>query len=763
LNVYLTTNISAVTNVSGHPVNDTDSDNVFNTLVLIGSMDNSKTSFDYNISGSSPSAVSASWTNTGMSSITVCWSAVPNPYPSPTFCYAVAGVNSYGAVGEPSPKSAPVNVQPVINKYRIYFGSYIRDITDILHLSSAFTDLTPNTLYTYQISAWSTDGFEGSKISYSTYTFAAPVSQASGFAGWDANLGFNNTISYNRNNNPTNTQFAVQVLMPDGSSPWLDGAGSIQSNPKWQAVTNWTQGHLADSNQYKYMISARNAYGIITSSVVVVSVTTTVLDKPILSSIKCRFSKNMPRQIQNNGYSNSATPYFEWNLMHTSFPVVGYALSWSTNSNAAPAVVNYTNQYFNPTITYSPNEKKTYYLRIKAQDNQNQWSGTESFMYNFNDDRNAPTIAKAESFGVTFNGVDYGVLLNATLKLTFAKSMSTDTITSDYIYIQPVCNELEENISGQKVIPSFNYDDLTYSITLTANLKSNWTYDLVVSSNLRDITWNALGTEFRKRFRTIIQQNIQCNNKISVSNTLGKKALVLLPVGALASDSYLIMNDNPVNNPQKVIKSMFDDAQNKMSFKNKPDWYVEVNIYDASHNQLTGANLAAPVTLSMTYLDDDNDGTVDGTVLKVNSLSLWWLDETKGMWSKIPSQVDKVNKTVTATITHFSVYALFGAVNLSVDDVMVAPVPWIPEDGTGIHGTLAGGITFRNLPYEGEIRIFTISGALVKKTELHSFINPNGYSWDGKNEDGEYVASGVYLWMVKSEQGKKTGKLMVVR
>jgi flagellar hook assembly protein FlgD len=34
--------------------------------------------------------------------------------------------------------------------------------------------------------------------------------------------------------------------------------------------------------------------------------------------------------------------------------------------------------------------------------------------------------------------------------------------------------------------------------------------------------------------------------------------------------------------------------------------------------------------------------------------------------------------------------------------------------------------------------------------------------WDGKNNNGEYVASGVYLWKVRDASGK-VSKLVIIR
>ena len=98
--------------------------------------------------------------------------------------------------------------------------------------------------------------------------------------------------------------------------------------------------------------------------------------------------------------------------------------------------------------------------------------------------------------------------------------------------------------------------------------------------------------------------------------------------------------------------------------------------------------------------------------------------------------------------------ALFAA------EIIVAPNPWIPESQKVATGNLTDGISFHNLPESGEILIYTVTGELVKRIEFSN--NSSGTArWLGKNDEDEYVSSGVYLWILK-DQGK-TGKLIIIR
>lgn len=53
------------------------------------------------------------------------------------------------------------------------------------------------------------------------------------------------------------------------------------------------------------------------------------------------------------------------------------------------------------------------------------------------------------------------------------------------------------------------------------------------------------------------------------------------------------------------------------------------------------------------------------------------------------------------------------------------------------------------------IKIYTMSGELVRSL--------NTRSWDGRNDSGRQVASGVYLYLVQTERGKGRGRIAVLR
>lgn len=89
-----------------------------------------------------------------------------------------------------------------------------------------------------------------------------------------------------------------------------------------------------------------------------------------------------------------------------------------------------------------------------------------------------------------------------------------------------------------------------------------------------------------------------------------------------------------------------------------------------------------------------------------------------------------------------------------------SPNPFIPGDDKSLH------IYYRlvNNTWCMNIYIFTLSGKLVKEFTKYDVTLGNGYvEWNGKDEGGNTVASGIYICFLKTGTGKSIGKIAVIR
>ena len=87
-----------------------------------------------------------------------------------------------------------------------------------------------------------------------------------------------------------------------------------------------------------------------------------------------------------------------------------------------------------------------------------------------------------------------------------------------------------------------------------------------------------------------------------------------------------------------------------------------------------------------------------------------------------------------------------------LEEIAISQNPVIASDGNQ-------EVQFK-VPQNSEIYIYTISGRLVAR--LNRDVSQIR-SWNLKNQQGEPVASGVYLWFVKSENTEKLNKFSIIR
>ncbi|MCK5219145.1 T9SS type A sorting domain-containing protein [bacterium] len=111
--------------------------------------------------------------------------------------------------------------------------------------------------------------------------------------------------------------------------------------------------------------------------------------------------------------------------------------------------------------------------------------------------------------------------------------------------------------------------------------------------------------------------------------------------------------------------------------------------------------------------------------------------------------------TATATITPTSTITPPLPVFSGLDSVVVYPNPFRVDDKA------ESLVTFKYLPGTVVIRLYNLTGKLVnviRKDDLS-----DSAEWDLRNRQGSQVASGVYLYVIKSGREERRGKLVLLR
>ncbi|GEM_PF-4469400 len=246
----------------------------------------------------------------------------------------------------------------------------------------------------------------------------------------------------------------------------------------------------------------------------------------------------------------------------------------------------------------------------------------------------------------------------------------------------------------------------------------------------------------------------------------GGKTSLNFSANAFNKDAIVVVSTDPLHHPIRLNSDRLSQTLRKLKDKR----FLKSTLREFSamlaEEEFQG-NFNASVELSISYAEEDanNDGLMDNadSPISIEQLALWHVDEQTEMITLCPdSKVDRSLQRVSCNPKHFSTYVVLADLTpkaAAIGEAFSYPVPWRPNDNDPANGTSAG-ITFANVPANGEIKIFTVNGDWVRTLYLGG---ASTVIWDGRNDRGDYAASGVYLWHLKGDAVSKTGKLIVVR
>jgi hypothetical protein len=172
----------------------------------------------------------------------------------------------------------------------------------------------------------------------------------------------------------------------------------------------------------------------------------------------------------------------------------------------------------------------------------------------------------------------------------------------------------------------------------------------------------------------------------------------------------------------------------------KTDMGVEITVG-------SGEQPLKDITVKVNYRDSDITG------LEESNLKLCQYDDVNNRWLTLPTVVYAADNYLLATIDHLSKFGVLQlAAASTLDTSKVFPNPYNPS---------SGNLTFDNLTSAANIKIYTVAGTLIR--ELTESNGDSRLEWDGKNESGKTVASGVYIAYIESAADNKIVKIAVVK
>jgi hypothetical protein len=169
-----------------------------------------------------------------------------------------------------------------------------------------------------------------------------------------------------------------------------------------------------------------------------------------------------------------------------------------------------------------------------------------------------------------------------------------------------------------------------------------------------------------------------------------------------------------------------------------------------------GTKFAKTLDLTMVYFDTNNDNIVDtitdadgAVTIDPADLRLFYWDGFNWRLAAKPT-VNLDNHTVACKIDHFSNYALFPVASLSPEDYR-PKMKIITPNGDAKNDDA----DFNSLTEE--IKIYDIAGKKIRS------VASGVGKWDGKDDDGSVVESGVYIYQFKVDGTLVSGCIAVAK
>lgn len=192
----------------------------------------------------------------------------------------------------------------------------------------------------------------------------------------------------------------------------------------------------------------------------------------------------------------------------------------------------------------------------------------------------------------------------------------------------------------------------------------------------------------------------------------------------------------------------------------KPSFGSVVGYYKISSSP---SNLSAVVNIKY------KDTQLQNSQIAEKNLILSYYSDNDRKWHSLPTAVDTVNNVASAEIDHFSYWALTDKNDAIISDIendnKNVPVEYSLEQNYPNPFNPSTSIRFKIARLEDlKITVYNILGQEVK-TLIDKNMPVGNYEiqWDGTNNTGQRVASGIYFCLMKAGEFVETRKMMLLR
>ncbi len=315
----------------------------------------------------------------------------------------------------------------------------------------------------------------------------------------------------------------------------------------------------------------------------------------------------------------------------------------------------------------------------------------------------------------------------------FTNSMTTNESASNYIFILTNQSLTKQNID-YFILVKDNYANL-----YREPVKSEGYYTVRISSKAAGDINSADGGQ------VILSDDIPEDDK--------KTALVVPSDAVFGNNTFGIeffssdVIDTVLKNDNQIVADN-EFIDNNMTPVAMYDFYLDNN----------GAKekfvFRKKITVYLRYFDEDNNGIVDDTSYNENKLKVFYWDNVQ--WRYIESELDTVNNVLKISTEHLNRFAVF-YVDKDISELnkkseildYVANSSFSPLDGEIVLFGLKNDIADYN------ITIYNFKGKVIRTLSIAG--------WDGRDENGNIVDSGVYLYKITVGDKSITGMVNVIK
>ena len=329
--------------------------------------------------------------------------------------------------------------------------------------------------------------------------------------------------------------------------------------------------------------------------------------------------------------------------------------------------------------------------------------------------------------------------------------------------------------------------------TVTTPAPTVSSLSLTTSSNLTIVTLNVTGSGFFGGINSNTVTAITLGGAgISSFSVTADTAInnVVIPTGIAAGTYDLLVTAAGGTNASSGLQFVVTSSATTVTVSQSSTTTVTVQAADLGHGQIDvevpAGTFTGTVTLTIkptaSIPAPDRDGltpcvvgveitgpvgftpqqditinlyytAAEAAAYEETGFQIGYYDTINNRWVILHSTVYPAERRVEATLRHFTTFAiLMMKASANLQNVNLYPNPYNPNNGV---------FTFANLISDCTISMYTITGIKVKSINV---VAGSGITtWDGTNNSGQKVASGVYVVLIKGGGTQRMFKLAVQR